>query len=76
MIAILGSFDNRLSTLETAIRPTQVRFLHLPPSSSPSAAWSQENSTSSSYPSSPTPNSVATQEQQQIPAGTQGGARL
>ncbi|CAK9270883.1 unnamed protein product [Sphagnum jensenii] len=25
MIAILGSFDNRLSTLETAIRPTQVR---------------------------------------------------
>jgi len=38
MIAILGSFDNRLSTLETAIRPTQVRFLHLPPSSSPSAA--------------------------------------
>jgi hypothetical protein len=31
MIAILGSFDNRLSTLETAIRPTQVRCLHLPP---------------------------------------------
>jgi hypothetical protein len=38
MIAILGSFDNRLSTLETAIRPTQVRCLHLPPSSSSAAA--------------------------------------
>lgn len=24
MISILGSFDNRLSTLETAMRPTQV----------------------------------------------------
>jgi exocyst complex protein 7 len=24
MITILGSFDNRLSTLETAMRPTQV----------------------------------------------------
>jgi hypothetical protein len=63
-----------LSTLETAIRPTQVRLFA--PSSSSSAAWSQETSTSSGYPSSPTPNSVATQEQQQLPAGTQGGARL
>lgn len=25
MISILGSFDNRLSSLETAMRPTQVR---------------------------------------------------
>ena len=31
MVSILGSFDHRLSALETAMRPTQVpcRFLHL-----------------------------------------------
>jgi len=27
MISILSSFDNRLSSLETAMRPTQVRFI-------------------------------------------------
>lgn len=27
MISILGSFDNRLSSLETAMRPTQVRVI-------------------------------------------------
>ena len=30
MITILGSFDNRLSTLETAMRPTQVSFTGVP----------------------------------------------
>lgn len=29
MISILGSFDNRLSTLETAMRPTQVSWKSL-----------------------------------------------
>lgn len=27
MVSILGSFDHRLSALETAMRPTQVQFL-------------------------------------------------
>lgn len=27
MVSILGSFDHRLSALETAMRPTQVRIL-------------------------------------------------
>lgn len=29
MVSILGSFDHRLSALETAMRPTQVRFSSL-----------------------------------------------
>lgn len=29
MVAILGSFDHRLSALETAMRPTQVTFFTL-----------------------------------------------
>lgn len=29
MVSILGSFDHRLSALETAMRPTQVSFLFL-----------------------------------------------
>ena len=29
MITILGSFDHRLSTLETAMRPTQVHYFAL-----------------------------------------------
>ena len=29
MVSILGSFDHRLSALETAMRPTQVLFLAL-----------------------------------------------
>ena len=28
VVSILGSFDHRLSALETAMRPTQVCFLH------------------------------------------------
>jgi len=28
MISILGSFDHRLSALETSMRPTQVEILH------------------------------------------------
>ena len=31
MVAILGSFDHRLSALEAAMRPTQVRRLPPPP---------------------------------------------
>ena len=32
VVTILGSFDSRLSALETAMRPTQVALFFLPPS--------------------------------------------